>query len=319
MKILITAIGSTATLPIIRSIRTHFPQSSIIGTDTHDGSILYARSFVDRFYTVPGWSDLTYIEVLVGIVEQEGVDLILPLTDVEVDVLSVHRRLFEFVGATVCVSPAESILRCRDKRTVGKWFGNHEIIHVPRIYETGQIEALQVPFPLVSKPVKGRSSQGLRVYHSNDELPRTLDDQAVYQQYIDGVIYAVDVVRDIRGQVVALPRLELVRTASGAGLTVSVQPDRSELIDLSETVVHAMDLIGAVNLEFIHDGMKYYLIDVNPRFSAGVGFSIASGFEVVKHHVDVFMGHPITPDSQPFAQQVLTKVYEDQLGMDLGV
>jgi carbamoyl-phosphate synthase large subunit len=302
-----------ATLSVIRSIRAHFPQFCIIGTDTHDGSIVYVRSILDRFYTVPEWSDLAYIEVLIGIVEQEGVDLIIPLTDVEVDVLSLHRRLFEFVGATVCVSPGESILRCRDKRSVGNWFENHEAVRVPRIYETEEIEAQHVAFPLVSKPVKGRSSQGLRIYHSHEELPRTLDDQAVYQQYIEGEIYTVDVVRDTRGQVVALPRLELVRTANGAGVTVSVQPDRSELIALSESVVHAMDLIGAVNLEFIHDGMDYYLIDINPRFSAGVGFSIASGFEVVKHHIDVFMGNPITPDSQPFAQQVLTKVYEDHI------
>jgi len=296
---------------IIGSIRTHFPHFSLVGTDIYDAAILDSRKLVDRFYTIPNCSDPGYIDTLVGLVHSEGVTLILPLTDPEVDVLSENLELFTSIGVTVGVSPADAITLSRDKRAVGNFFASHRSVKTPRMYSIDEIESQQAPFPLVSKPARGRSSQGLRVYRSYDELPRKLDSRVVYQAYIEGRVFTVDLVRDLGGQIVALPRMELLRTAGGAGLTVSVDPDRTDLIQLAQTVVEALGLIGAVNLEFIYDGTSFYLIDVNPRFSAGVGFSIASGFEIVKHHIDVFSGHAMRVDSPPFKRQILTKVYKD--------
>lgn len=46
-------------------------------------------------------------------------------------------------------------------------------------------------------------------------------------------------------------------------------------------------------MEFIVNNGEYYLIDINPRFSAGVGFSKLAGYDFVKNHLLCFMNEDI--------------------------
>ena len=107
----------------------------------------------------------------------------------------------------------------------------------------------------------------------------------------------------------AVPRQELLRTKNGAGLTVQVK-DAPDIIRLVSHIGNALGINGCVNMEFISNGGRYYLIDINPRFSAGVAFSVVSGYDMVNSHLNCFEGKPIA--GQPAIQEnIIIKKYQE--------
>jgi len=114
----------------------------------------------------------------------------------------------------------------------------------------------------------------------------------IFQPFIYGNIFTVDTVRDKTGNCVAVARQELTRTSNGAGITVDVK--RNTLLEQSaKFVANELNILGCINIEFIFDGNNYYLMDINPRFSAGVGFSCISGYDFVNNHLRCFKNEMI--------------------------
>jgi carbamoyl-phosphate synthase large subunit len=61
-------------------------------------------------------------------------------------------------------------------------------------------------------------------------------------------------------------------------------------------------------MEFIYDGSDFYLIDINPRFSAGVAFSSMVGYDMVLAHLNCFVGKQILPPVE-YKEQIVAKRY----------
>ena len=130
------------------------------------------------------------------------------------------------------------------------------------------------------KPLRGRSSQGQVIAEDCEAVKAAISTRNDYiaQPYLSGDIYTADVARDSYGNCQALVRHELLRTANGLGTTVQILPEHP-LNEITSRIAAFADMIGVVNMEFIENGGEYHFLEVNPRFSGGVGFSIASGVD----------------------------------------
>lgn len=69
-------------------------------------------------------------------------------------------------------------------------------------------------------------------------------------------------------------------------------------------------------MEFIENDGKYYLIDINPRFSAGVSFSDFAGYNMVNDHMKCFIGLDIN-GRKSFNDMILIKKYQDVKSVEL--
>ena len=54
-----------------------------------------------------------------------------------------------------------------------------------------------------------------------------------------------------------------------------------------------LQILGAINIEFLCSAHHCYLMDINPRFSAGIAFSHLAGYDIVKNHFLCFQNEPI--------------------------
>ena len=146
-------------------------------------------------------------------------------------------------------------------------------------------------YPCVAKPRDGRSSEGLYYLQSPEQLVMIKDlNRYIFQKKIEGQVYTVDFVRDPKtGISYNIPREELLRTKNGAGIAVRIFHD-SYLDSLASYIGEKLGIIGVVNMEFIRSKDNYYLIDINPRFSAGIAFSCMSGYDFVTAHLNCFAG-----------------------------
>ena len=179
-------------------------------------------------------------------------------------------------------------------------------MHTRKLYD-------RFPLPAIAKPIHGRSSEGIKRIYTVAELDdiRGKDDYII-EEIIEGNVYCVDYVRDKKGADFAIPREELLRTKNGAGTTVRIVPD-TDLIQMASYIGKKLNILGCVNMEFIRSKENiYYLIDINPRFSAGVAFSNFIGYNMVISHLNSFLNKSIElPIS--FKEQIVCKYYREKL------
>ena len=136
------------------------------------------------------------------------------------------------------------------------------------------------PFPVMIKPRSGRSSLGQAVAADEKSYQTALAGRVdcIVQPFLEGDIFCVDVARDAFGHTRAAARQELLRNKSGLGMTVEVLPGHP-LEAVCAAIAEAVGLVGVVNMEFIRHGDDFFFLEVNPRFSGGVGFSRAAGMD----------------------------------------
>ena len=257
MRFLVTAIGSIAADAVITSLRKHFPGSKIIGTDIHPKEWLYLSGKVDAFFTIPRATNPKFITSLNKILDQQNIDLILPLTDPEVDALSKNRSQLKNDSTILTLPDDDVVKKCRDKKDFVRSLKEIKEINLIESISKEKLQNKDFSFPIVAKPKKGRSSKGLRYIWSEVELS-VLDDDYIIQPFVKGDVITVDVVRDGPGNFACLSRRELIRSSNGAGLSVEVFQD-NKIEKLISRIVEKLNITGCMNIEFIESHGLYYL------------------------------------------------------------
>ena len=283
----------------------------VVGCDIYPGEWHYETLLCDGFVRAPyATNENEYISFLIETCAKYRLNYIIPLTDLEIDVINKQRKLFQVEGITLCMQTSEVLKIARDKYKLSMKFLNNQ--HVPSV-KTYLLSSIpkDFSFPCIAKPYNGRSSEGL-LRNATREQVMAIEDKENYivQEQLEGNIYTVDYCRCSKtGKDAVIPRKEMLRTKNGAGLTIQTISDR-EVMKLTSYIGNAININGCVNLEFIKSNDKYYLIDLNPRFSAGVAFSLLAGYDMVLNHLRCFTDNDI--DSQiPIIEQIIIKKYKE--------
>lgn len=294
--VLLTAIGSFSASCVIDKL--HASGYRVVGCDIYPEEWVANSLKVDSFYQVPlASAEQDYISALREIIRKEKIGYVIPSTDYEVDTLCSRR---DAVDSLVCMSENHSLRLCRDKLASFRHLASAFPSNVIPTERLADVNVATLDYPVICKPLSGRSSEGLFEADSEARLGSAVADidDACYcvQPKMKGQIVTVDVVRDAStGSSIAIPREELLRTGNGAGTSVRVFSD-SGLSELSAKIASALDVKGCVNMEFIvsQDGSAHFL-ECNPRFSGGVEFSCMTGYDCVVNHLRCFLG--LSPDS----------------------
>ncbi len=298
--IVVTSLGSVAGDIVIKKL--HAAGHRVVGCDIYPAAWVADSLFVDAFYQVPYASDTeNYLTTLTDICQREKADFIFPLTDVDVDLFSARRDWVAEQGVTVCFSPKETLDIARNKKTLAEFIAREvpEVTSIPTLM-VRDVEELPWDFPVVCKPHNGRSSQGLRYIHSQEEWEqfRAVADLDVYivEPYVKGPIVMVEIVRQPEtGTIVAMTREELLDTPHSCGLTVRTYRE-PELEEACKVLAERLGIWGNVNFEFLRDEAGvHHFVECNPRFSAGTEFMCLSGYDLVNNHLRCFMGEEIEP------------------------
>jgi carbamoyl-phosphate synthase large subunit len=283
MQILVTAIGSMSARTVCKKLQAL--DCFVIGTDIYPKEWQTNLKYVHKFKQVPKFNQNNFISELLNICKKNKVEYVFPLTDPEVDILSRNIELFELNKITLCISCQDTISKIRDKSKIKSNIPDFSIEELSN----------KSVYPIIAKPKKGRSSEGKFFIEREEQLSVIQNKRDyIFQKFIDGKIIAVDVVRDKNGNTVCVARKEHTRTSNGAGIVVEIFKD-IKLENIAYEIAAEFNVLGCVNIEFIYSDNKYYLMDINPRFSAGIGFSCAAGYNFVKNHLVCFQGKHIMP------------------------
>lgn len=308
---MVTSIGSFSADCVINELVKS--SCHTIGCDIYPSEWHAVSKECNKVYRAPLARDKDeYIRFLLEVCQNEDIQYVIPLTDIEIDVLNEHRHAFGEKGVVICMPSADTLSIARDKYALHKKFEEDDLVRSIKTFKVGT-DVIPDIYPCIAKPHNGRSSEGLQRIHSKQELDlvRTIDGYLI-QELIEGPVFTVDYVRsESSGEDFSVPREELLRTKNGAGTTVRIARDET-LNRLASHIGKKIKVNGVINMEFIKNHEGYYLIDINPRFSAGVAFTNKIGYNMVLNHIKCHTGKDIDPPCV-YHEQLITKRYYEEL------
>ncbi|HEV2592344.1 MAG TPA: ATP-grasp domain-containing protein, partial [Gaiellaceae bacterium] len=253
-----------------------FAQAGATTVATDLSGLAPALYHADRRAIVPAIDDPRYIPVLRELVEEHGVQLIVPLTDL--DHLELAHARGGFPDTLVLVSRPDTIERCSDKFLAHEFFVEHGIGSPP----TWLPHALpdDVPYPVLVKARKGFGSRHIYRASNKEELDlflRYTTADSMVQQACAGEEFSIDVFCDTEGRCLnAIPRT-MIESKGGESIKGMTIKDQG-LIEFGCRVAEALSIVGPANVQcFREPNGELWVTDVNPRFGGGFPLPTAAG------------------------------------------
>lgn len=248
-----------------------------------------------------------FIEKLIDHISNEAYDVILPVTDPTSLVCSKYREQIVNTGTSIGVEKWNTFSQTYDKKNTYELAQNRGI-PTPEtrvLYSNANADLTSIPFPSVIKP-RSKSiwtesdSIDLNLISRDNYVrnPRELEEalssieeksetkrSLLIQEYVEGEIRDTSILAD-KGEIVAYVQNRRVRTQpkSGGGYTLAESLHNQEMIEHVEDLVDELDWSGPAQFEFIYDGEKHYLIEINGRYWGSLGLAVNCGVDIPLLH-----------------------------------
>lgn len=282
--VLVSSVGSTAAISVIKGLRKQEEfDVFIVGTDTNEEHDIAGSKFCDKFYKVPpAAEEENYMDLLVNIIKTESIDLLIPISDIELEVIARNRNSVEKL-TYLLLSSYDSVMKCNDKLKTYEFFKSQGIptfntaILENYVDITDVMNDRNIDFPFIVKPRKGVGSQD--VYEIQNEgdffLMKRVSD-AVIQEKGRGQEYTIDVFCNGEKLVSAVPRRR-IETKAGISYKGQTQKD-DRLTYYAKKITEELKIKGPANIQcFKNSNNDVKFFEINPRFSGGLPLTMAAG------------------------------------------
>lgn len=306
--ILITSVGSISAKHIIEQL---YGQNDLIVIDTNPIDYLpIDERQIKKFYKSPPVINTEeYLKFIITIIKINNISIIIPLTDVDVDFFSNKRKLFDNI--VLAIPNQSAVANLRDKYKFYNKLKNKGISLIPT-FEINKVFINDLTFPAVVKPKNGRSSIDTFTINRYTDLNYSqISLNHIVQPYINGKLIVVDLLVEKSRDYSYCAREELIRTKNGVGVTVKYIPANSRLDKIISTIITVLKIHGLINIEFIWNEVDYFLMDINPRPSAGIIFSYRFGFNFISKIIDVHIYDNIETNFSYNGVKIIKRVYNE--------
>jgi len=281
INVLISSAGSTPAISVIKALRKQKELDiNIIAVDMDE----YSAGFklADDSCIVPASDDSSFSPKIIKICEDKNISVVIPIIDEELAVFAAEKKAFNDKNIKILVNDLNVVKRANDKKEAADFCDGNDIIY-PKTSNTLSAESIDyLGLPLITKPFFGRGSEGIHIINSKEEfdcLPEEYTKDAIGQEVIKGKEYTVDILATPDGEILqGIPR-ERITVKAGQifkGRTVN----NLVLINRAKEVAKKFGINGPCNVQFIEKDNEFYLIEVNPKFAAGLALTVEAGVNI---------------------------------------
>jgi FMN phosphatase YigB (HAD superfamily)/carbamoylphosphate synthase large subunit len=251
----------------------------VLVADTHTTGVTAA--FADRLLQLPPVAQRDAFEgALAELCRAEGVRLVLPSTDHELEALAELRPRLGAAGVSVAVCERALLSELRDKRRL---YASLAAAGLP-VLTAVPLSAEPLPLPLIGKPRQGWGGRGVVIVRRRDELlaiPAAEREARVWQPFLEGAReMSADFAIRRDGTLPVVGLRERVRTSGGFAVVSDTVVDAE-----AELVVRrfagwaaARGGRGAFNVQLLRQGALLVVSDVNPRLGTSAVHWRGTGF-----------------------------------------
>jgi len=213
---------------------------------------------------VPLIEDPAYIPALERLCAEQGVGAVLPLTDLDIEVLA-RAREQERLPALV---PSSAVARATyDKYETHLLLESLSLPSPPTALPDADLEGLE--YPVMIKPRRGSGARSIHVAHDVEEarfFVGYVKEPTMIQRAMGGPELSIDCLGDLDGRCLnAIPRT-MLESRGGESIKGTAIEDH-ELIDLGRRTMDALGVRGPATIQVFRDPeIGIGITDVNTRF-----------------------------------------------------
>ena len=297
-------------------IVTEFGKAGAFTIATDVDPLAPAIYHADRHAFVPRVDDPDYIPALGALVRDYDVRLVVPLTDLDHEVLSRERdRLDAFV-----LLPALDVVQAvGDKYLAHRRFAELGLASPPTWLPDELPD--EVPFPVLVKDRRGFGSRHIFRAHDGRELDFFLaytTADSMVQQLCAGEEFSIDVFCDRESRCLnAIPRT-MIQSKGGESIKGRTIKDW-ELIEHGRVVSETLGLVGPANIQcFRQPDGSLPVTDVNPRFGGAFPLPRAAGSRYPELAIALANGEEPDPRLGDFREGVVMTRFFSHLCLTAG-
>jgi carbamoyl-phosphate synthase large subunit len=266
-------------------------------------------------YPVPRFDDPAYVPALQALCERHQVGVVVPLTDLDLEVLARARM----AGELPALVPDPEIARATfDKYEAHLLLERLGLPSPPTVLPGEAIAS----FPVMVKP---RQGSGARSIHRADDqaaaefFVRYVEEPTMIQRFMDGPEFSIDTLSDRDGRCLnAIPRT-MIESRGGESIKGTVIDDH-ELVELGVRVVESLGVRGPCTVQVFRDRkIGLGITDVNTRFGGAFPapmYAALAGRTYPELIVRLARGERIEPHVGEFRAGITFTRYFWQLELD---
>jgi carbamoyl-phosphate synthase large subunit len=237
-----------------------------------------AQYAADVRVAVPLIEDPEYVPALVELCRRHGVGAVLPLTDLDIEVLAHARE----EGRLPALVPSSRVARATyDKYEAHLLLQSHSLPSPPTVLPHDDLEALD--YPVMVKPRRGSGARSIHLAHDPAQARFFIDyvqaapaagrpeglpapEAVMVQRAMGGPELSIDCLGDLDGRCLnAIPRT-MLESRGGESIKGRVVRDE-ELVELGRRTVEALGVRGPATVQVFRDpDIGVAITDVNTRF-----------------------------------------------------
>ena len=272
--------------------------------------------------SVPLIDDPGYVPALQALCEQYGVGAVLPLTDLDIEVLAHARENGSPPTLPALVPTAEVARATYDKYETHLLLERLGLPSPPTVLPEldGDLDALH--YPVMVKPRRGSGARSIHLAHDAAQARFFVDyvaEPTMIQRAMNGPELSIDCLGDLEGRCLnAIPRT-MLESRGGESIKGQVVHD-GELIELGRRVMEALGVRGPATIQVFRDpDVGIGITDVNTRFGGAFpapAYAALPGRSYPELIVRLAAGERVEPHVGEFRAGITFTRYYWQLELD---
>jgi carbamoyl-phosphate synthase large subunit len=264
---------------------------------------------------VPRIDDPAYVPALADLVAEHDVGAVIPLTDLDLEVLARARA----DGLLPALVPDPEIAAATfDKYEAHLLLERLGLPSPPTVLPGEPVDA----YPVMVKPRRGSGARSIHPARDADEaefFARYVDEPVMVQRHMQGPEFSIDALCDLDGRCLnAIPRT-MLESRGGESIKGTVIDDR-ELVELGRDVVEALGVRGPATVQVFRDPeVGLGITDVNTRFGGAFPapmYAALPGRTYPELIVRMARGEPVEPHVGEYRAGMTFTRYFWQLELD---
>lgn len=310
LTVLLTSIGRRVELVRLldQAIAEHNLPVRLIATDI-DPLAPAAHLMGERTRLVPKFRDPAFVPTIAGLCNDEGVDLVLPLIDPDIEQLASDDGLVPGTRSVFGTVHREFVSAVSDKLDTFTWMSERNI-PTPLTWTPDQFSFDGTP--VIIKPRNGSGGANVFVVHNQAELDffTSYVPDPILQQMLAGPEVTVDVIVGKGGVLLGTAQRERIAVRGGEvakGVTVA----DPQVAELSLRVARELKPEGPITVQGMWGGDQFYVTEVNARMGGGLPLACAAGLDVPGLLFGSWLGRDLPAEPQQAEAGVFLTRFDD--------